>query len=299
MVEKIIKDVGQVEKPSPFVKWAGGKRKLLDYLNALKPRTFGEYYEPFVGAGALLFDLTPPVATISDLNDELINIYKCIKSKKTYPVLLTILEQHEISHSEDHYYKTRGIDREADYRNRSRAERAARAIYLNKTCFNGLYRVNSNGFFNVPSAKKTSVKIYDLENLKRLHKYLNKKRVKIRCCDFERAVKKASEGDFVYFDPPYDQDENQSFISYTQVPFNKLDQKRLFDTFCSLTEKGVLVMLSNSDTPYIRELYSNYYIHTAYAYRLINSKADGRSKVRELIITNYRGEENVDLGKNN
>lgn len=276
-----------IEKPSPFVKWAGGKRQLVDELKDNLPSNFNNYFEPFVGAGALLFDLTPEHATISDLNEELINVYRCIKSKTNFPKLLKLLDEHEQKHSEDHYIKTRDIDRSEDYQEKTIYEKAARSIYLNKTCFNGLYRVNSAGYFNVPSSKKKTIKTYDMDNMKILHKYLNKKHVKIKNADFEKAVKEAQEGDFVYFDPPYDQIGNQSFVSYTKYSFSKDDQLRLFNVFTDLTNKGVYVMLSNSDTQFIKELYKNFKIVTVEAWRLINSKKDGRNKVKEVIITNY------------
>lgn len=277
-----------VQKPTPFVKWAGGKRQLVDELIDRMPSEYGHYFEPFVGAGALLFELTPINATISDLNGDLINVYKCIKSKTNYPKLIELLDQHEKEHSEEHFIITRHDDRTDGFQNKTAAEKAARAIYLNKTCFNGLYRVNSEGYFNVPSSKKKKVNLYNKDNMKTLHNYLFSKHVQIIHSDFEKVLKDAKKGDFVYLDPPYDQEDTQSFVSYTKQNFNKDDQKRLSKCIDELNAKGVYIMLSNSDTSYIRELYSNYNIDTVFASRLINSKPSGRSKIKELIITNYQ-----------
>lgn len=248
------------------------------------------YFEPFVGAGALLFELTPKNAQISDLNEELINVYKCIKSPKSFGILIKLLDTHQNNHSEEHYYKTRGEDKEPTYGNLTKEQKAARAIYLNKTCFNGLYRVNSNGKFNVPSSKKEIVKTYDGDNMNLLHQYLLNEKVSIRCADFAKAVMKAKRGDFVYFDPPYDQETKNSFVSYTKYNFDQDEHQRLFRTILKLHNKGVYVMLSNSNTKFIRELYSDKTIFNVYEIevrRMINSKSSGRTITNELIITTY------------
>ncbi len=279
--------VDSKEKLTPFVKWAGGKRQLLDYLIALSPKEYNNYYEPFVGAGALLFALTPDNAMIGDLNKELINVYKSVKYEKYFNDLLEVLSKHEEDHSDKHFYEIRDLDREENFQSKSVTERAARAIYLNKTCFNGLYRVNSSGYFNVPSARKKDVKTYDKTNMESLHKYLHEKNVKIRCADFTVILRNAKEGDFVYLDPPYDQEDGSSFVSYTKYNFNRKDQRRLYKTFVRLSNKNIKVMMSNSDTKFIRDLYKEYNIRHVYAYRLINSKSKGRGKIKEVIITNY------------
>ena len=274
----------------PFVKWAGGKTQILDELIKYIPEKYNTYYEPFVGGGALLFKLQPSKFIINDFNNELIDIYSCFKNKELYQKLIVELKKHEENHSEEYYYQIRNLDRnEEDYNKLSIYEKAARAIYLNKACFNGLYRVNSKGYFNVPSGKKTKVNCFDENNFKELYKFFNnRKNSKILSTDYAIATKTASKGDFIYFDPPYDTLENKnSFTSYNKDSFGKEEQARLASVYKELSEKGVYVMLSNHNTEYIRELYKDFHIHAIHAKRMINSKGDDRKGVEEVIITNY------------
>ena len=202
-------------KGKPFVKWAGGKRQILDKLIKYVPEDFNTYYEPFVGGGALFFELSPKNAVINDSNEELINVFRCIKDEEKLTKMCNELNHHEANHSEEYYYKIRNIDRDKNKFNRlSDYKRAARTIYLNKACFNGLYRVNSKGEFNVPFGKKLKVNTYEGQNIGIIHAYLNFNNIKILSIDFEEAVKDAKEGDFIYFDPPYDSDTS-TFNSYT------------------------------------------------------------------------------------
>lgn len=272
---------------SPFVKWAGGKRQIMNQLLEYKPKKFKHYFEPFVGGGALFLQLMPNHATINDSNKDLICVYKCLRNNKLFKKFYNACKEHEINHSEGYYYQIRDLDKKKAYKNYPIYLKAARCIYLNKACFNGLYRVNSKGQFNVPSGKYEKVHCFDDENIKRLHKYFNKRKPIILNKDFEEAVKTAKAGDFVYFDPPYDTLTKQSFTSYTTGGFDKKEQERLRDVVTALTKKGVFVMVSNANTPFINELYKDFNIHVIEAKRSINSKGEGRGKIEELIITNY------------
>ncbi|MDY5875887.1 MAG: DNA adenine methylase [Bacilli bacterium] len=274
-------------KGKPFVKWAGGKRQILDKLIKYVPEDFNTYYEPFVGGGALFFELSPKNAVINDSNEELINVFRCIKDEEKLTKMCNELNHHEANHSEEYYYKIRNIDRDKNKFNRlSDYKRAARTIYLNKACFNGLYRVNSKGEFNVPFGKKLKVNTYEGQNIGIIHAYLNFNNIKILSIDFEEAVKDAKEGDFIYFDPPYDSD-TYTFNSYTEDGFSKDEQIRLSNVFKNLSDRGCYVMLSNHNTVLINELYKDFYIHKITAKRNINSNGKKRGKVEEVIITNY------------
>lgn len=272
----------------PVVKWAGGKRQIIDKLIELMPNKYNHYFEPFVGGGALLFELMPKNATINDINEELIYIYKCLANIKDFKLLLEDLEEHERNHSEEYYYEIRELDRSSEYVDLPIWKKASRTIYLNKSCFNGLYRVNSKGYFNVPSGKKEKVQTYDKNNMFKLHNYFTNNEINILSEDFSFTVDRAQPGDFVYFDPPYDPiDDKDSFTSYTKFNFTKDDQIRLSDVFKILNSKGVYVMLSNHNTNFINELYKDFNIHFVNAKRMINSNAKGRGFVKEVIVTNY------------
>lgn len=273
---------------SPVVKWAGGKRQILEKLKSSMPAQFNTYYEPFIGGGALLFDLAPKKAVINDVNQELLAIYTCLKDDELYELMLKELDNHEKNHSKDYYYSVRDWDRNSRFELEPLWKRAARAIYLNKSCFNGLYRVNSKGYFNVPSAKKDKVVTYNKENMDEIHNYFRSDNLTILSGDFVEATRTAKTGDFVYFDPPYDTwEDKESFTAYSKFDFNKEDQKRLADCFKDLTIRGVKCMLSNHNTKYINELYEGFNIKIISAKRMINSKASGRGAVEEVIITNY------------
>lgn len=278
-------------KAKPFVKWAGGKRSIIDKLINLAPEDFNTYYEPFVGGGAMLYELQPKKAVINDYNTELMNVYECIKDENKFANMCSELNKHEAKHSEDYYYEIRDLDRDkkkfnklADYK------RAARTIYLNKACFNGLYRVNSKNEFNVPSGKKNKVNTYDGPNLGIIHCLLNFNDIKLLSTDFEEAVKNAKKGDFIYFDPPYDSDTS-TFNSYTENGFGKEEQKRLAEVFKDLDKRGCYVMLSNYNTKLIKELYKDFNFNYVEAQRNIGASSKNRSKVEEVIITNYKNTE--------
>ena len=275
-------------KAKPFVKWAGGKRQIIDKLLKLVPEEFNTYYEPFVGGGALLFELSPKQAVINDSNKELMNVYKTISTDKGYEETLKLLNTYEKKHNEKFFYQIRNLDKDKEkFEKLTDVERAARTIYLNKACFNGLYRVNSKGEFNVPFNKKLKINTYDGQNMTLAYVYFQTNNVKMISCDFEEAVKDAKRGDFIYFDPPYDSENDTTFNSYTEDGFGKEEQARLARVYKELSDKGCYVMLSNHNTTLINELYKDYNIHVITAKRNINSKGNKRGNVEEVIITNY------------
>ncbi len=274
-------------KAKPFVKWAGGKRQIIDELKKYIPDEFNTYYEPFIGGGALLFELAPKKAVINDSNAELMNVYQVLCDDSKFKKMCRVLNNYEANHSEEFFYEIRNKDKNKNTFNRlSDYTRAARTIYLNKACFNGLYRVNSKNEFNVPFGKKSKVNTYDGNNLITVSNYLTMNDIKILNKDFEEVLKDAKKGDFVYFDPPYDSDNN-IFTSYTEEGFGKKEQRRLAKVFKELDKKGVYVMLSNHNTTLINELYKDYHIHVIEAKRNINSNGKKRGKVEEVIITNF------------
>lgn len=273
----------------PFLKWAGGKRQLLHEIRERVPREFGTYFEPFVGAGAVLFDLQPARAVINDANDELINCYRVIKSNPDE--LIRLADEHQRNDSKEYFDRLRGLDREPGLHALTPEARAARVIYLNKTCFNGLYRVNKEGWFNVPYRKHGKPpQIVNPEVIRAVSRYLNGARVKIRSGDFRRAVAGAGRGDFVYFDPPYDPvSESASFTGYAPGGFGRGEQETLRDVCDALTARGCRVLLSNSATDFVRGLFDDpkrYTVREVKARRNINSVGAGRGKVGELLIFN-------------
>lgn len=275
----------------PLLKWAGGKRQILDKLKNYMPDTYNNYYEPFVGAGALLLSLdikAPKKVYINDINEDLYAIYSTLGNLDSLNELITLLDDYQEKHNEDFYYKMRSLDRSPRWEITPHYKKAARAIYLNKACYNGLYRVNSKGYFNTPSGKKLEVKLYDKENLYSIYNFISGGSVILSHDDFEDAVRSAKSGDFVYFDPPYDNYVNKrNFTSYSKFDFTKEDQTRLANLFKYLTKKGVKCMLSNHNTEFIRELYKDYNINVISARRSINCNGNDRKHVEEVIITNY------------
>lgn len=274
-------------KGKPFVKWAGGKRQIIDKLKRYVPDEFDTYYEPFIGGGALLFELSPRRAVINDSNEELMNVYSVLCDEEKFKKMCSVLNHYEKEHCEEFYYDIRNKDRNKNaYKRLSDYTRAARTIYLNKACFNGLYRVNSKNEFNVPFGKKERVNTYDGGNLITVSNYLTMNDVEILSVDFEESVKNAKKGDFIYFDPPYDS-ETSTFNSYTEDGFGKDEQIRLAKVFKELDSRGCYVMLSNHNTSLINDLYKNFNIHVIEAKRNINSNGKKRGKVKEVIITNF------------
>jgi DNA adenine methylase len=265
--------------PRPFLKWAGGKGQLIPQYCAYFPQKYSTYYEPFLGGGAIFFHLLPKRALLIDINEELVNVYQCVRDQ--LDELIGLLREHRDRHSQEYYYWVRACAFG------SRVERAARLIYLNKTCFNGLYRENSKGLFNVPMGRYKNPGIFDPELLRAAAMVLQV--AEVRVGSFESILAQArTERDFVYFDPPYFPISTTSnFTSYNRYAFKQEDQIRLRDTFAELAHRGVKVMLSNSDCPFIRDLYQGFNLHPILAGRSINSKSDRRGKIQELLITSY------------
>lgn len=270
----------------PFTKWTGGKRQLLGELRSYMPETYGRYFEPFVGGGALFFDLAPEQAVINDFNEELINAYRQIKNNPAE--LIDLLIKHKENNSKDYYLALRSADRDGRISRMTGVERAARILYMLRVDFNGLYRVNSKNQFNVPYGRYKNPKIVDVDLLYQISEYLNENDVEILQTDFAEAVKDAQTGDFVYFDPPYiPLNETSSFTSYTHEGFSYEEQVRLRDTFKELTERGVYAMLSNSSSPLVEELYKDFNIYFVEAQRTNGAKSSSRGKISEIIVTNY------------
>lgn len=254
----------------PFIKWVGGKRQLISNINYLAPKGNYKYYEPFIGGGALFFNLQPKKAVISDYNTELINVYEVIRDN--VEDLIVGLEKHKNNNDEDYYYTIRAVDRSEEYGNYSNVERASRFIYLNKTCYNGLYRVNSSGYFNTPFGKYKNPNIVNDTVLRDVSLYLNKNDIEIRHGDFKEELRGIRKNSFVYFDPPYDPiSDSSNFTGYTAGGFNRDEQIRLNNVCDWLDEKGVKFLLSNSNTEFIRETYKKYKISVVGAIRAINS----------------------------
>jgi DNA adenine methylase len=278
------------EALKPFLKWAGGKRQLLPEIRKNLPSDFEKrvYYEPFAGAGAVLFDLQPGKAIIADINKELIATYNAVKNDPDG--LIKLLIMHREKNCPEYYYEIRKLDRDtAKYSNLSNTEKAARTIYLNKTGYNGLYRVNSRGYFNVPYGRYKNPSIFDEVLLRGIHEYLSSKKIELLCCDFEEALKDIREDAFIYFDPPYHQLRKTGFTAYQAGGFGEADQLRLRDLYMHLTEKNIPCLLSNADTPFIREIYKNSSLELIIvkARRVINSDRDGRGNVNEVLIKNW------------
>ena len=270
----------------PFTKWTGGKRQLLPVIRELMPKKYNRYFEPFVGGGALFFDLAPKDAVINDFNAELINCYQQIKDNPQE--LIEILKVHQEYNSKEYYLDLRSADRDERIDMMSEVQRAARILYMLRVDFNGLYRVNSKNQFNVPYGRYKNPKIVDEELISAISVYLNNNQLEIKTGDFENAVLDVQPGDFVYFDPPYiPLSETSAFTSYTHEGFSYDDQVRLRDTFKKLSDTGAYVMLSNSSSFLVEELYRDFNIHYVEATRTNGAKSSSRGKISEIIVTNY------------
>jgi DNA adenine methylase len=273
----------------PYLKWAGGKRQLLSEIKKYLPKDINNYtyYEPFVGAGAVFFELQPKRAVINDFNEQLILTYNIIKENAEE--LIAALKYYKEMNNEEKYYEVRNLDRDAEkFSKLTNVEKAARLIFLNKTCFNGLYRVNSQGFFNVPYGKYKNPAICEETSLRRISDYLNSNNIKILNDDFEQAVLTTDEKSFVYFDPPYHSPDKNNFTGYQADGFGEKEQERLRNVMIKMTNRGIKCLLSNSDTEYIRELYNYDFfdIIPVQAKRTINADSTGRGNVNEVLIRN-------------
>lgn len=271
----------------PFLKWAGGKNQLLAQFEAYFPSNFERYFEPFVGGGAVFFHLwngrkLPAKLFLFDNNVELINTYRVIRDK--LDSLIERLMIYKKKHCKEYYYTIRGLDRQDIALND--VERAARTIYLNKTCYNGLYRVNRKGQFNVPMGNYKNPQILHRDVLETASSALQNVTIEVK--DFRELVDIAQPGDFFYFDPPYDPvSRTASFTGYTAGNFREEDQQELATVFTQLTQKGCFGMLSNSYTPFILDVYQEFRIEIVSAKRAVNSDANGRGAIKEIVVLNY------------
>lgn len=268
---------------SPFLKWAGGKSAIADRIHSLMPRDVRDrvYREPFLGGGAMFFYLQPEKAFLSDAVKSLIHTYKTVQ--KQVELLIHRLEKLRVNHSDEHFYEIR--NRFNQERNAEMLDRAAWLIYLNKTCFNGLFRTNKSGEFNVPVGKFVNPRVVDPERLRVSSGLLS--RAKIKHATFDHLVDDAEPDDMIYLDPPYDPiSKTSSFAGYAEGGFGREDQERLAETFRLLDERGCVLALSNSDTPFVRKLYAGYDLCPIIAPRAISAKSATRGEVTELLIRN-------------
>ena len=277
--------MGKNKLVSPVLKWVGGKRQLLPEIKLLLPKHIKNYCEPFVGGGAVLFDLQPKSAIINDINNDLILVYKVIKEN----VEDLIKELEEYPNEEEFYYNLRNLDRDHNiFEALSDMKKAARVLYLNKTCYNGLYRVNNAGEFNSPFGRYKNPNIVNAPVLRAVSTYFNSSDVVFSSNDFSYVLERVKKGTFVYLDPPYDPvSDTSSFTGYSRGGFSREQQIQLRECCDALNNKGIKFMLSNSATDFIRDQYAAYNIKIVQAKRAINSVATKRGDVDEVIITNY------------
>lgn len=269
----------------PVLKWVGGKRQLLETFRPLLPSRITTYCEPFIGGGALLFHLQPSVACINDINPELIRVYTVIKND--VEALIAELEKYE--NTSEYFYAVRDWDRDKEYYAKlSEVQKAARVLYLNKTCFNGLYRVNNAGEFNSPFGNYQNPNIVNAPVLRAVSAYFNTADISMTTVDYEDVLKTLPKGAFVYLDPPYDPvSETSSFTGYSKCGFTRADQIRLRKCCDELSVRGIKFMLSNSATGFIMEQYAAYNITVVQAKRAVNAIASKRGDVDEVVVRNY------------
>lgn len=270
---------------APVVKWVGGKRQLLDDLTPLFPKHYTSYCEPFLGGGAVLFKLQPNIAHVNDINSELIQMYEVIRD--SVDELIIALGEH--LNKEEHFYSVRDWDRNKEqYKQLTKVQRAARIIYLNKTCYNGLFRVNNAGEFNTPFGHYKNPTIVNAPTLKAVSTYFQQAQVTFSSVDYSEVLANVTKGTFVYLDPPYDPvSDTANFTGYVKGGFDRSEQIRLQQCCNELNQRGIKFMLSNSATNFIKEQYSAYNITIVKAKRTINSNATKRGQVDEVVIRNY------------
>ena len=286
--DKLMKGVDKMKKNklvAPVLKWVGGKRQLLETFRPLLPKRITTYCEPFVGGGALLFALQPNTAYINDINPELILVYTVIK--ENVDGLIAELEKFE--NSAEQFYAVRDWDRDREYyESLSDVQKAARVLYLNKTCFNGLYRVNNAGEFNSPFGNYRNPNIVNAPVLRAVSAYFNSADIHMTTMDYADVLRNVPKGAFVYLDPPYDPvSETASFTGYSRGGFSRDDQIRLRECCDDLNARGIKFMLSNSATDFITEQYAAYNITIVQAKRAVNSVASKRGDVDEVVVRNY------------
>lgn len=270
----------------PVIKWVGGKRQLLDQIKDRMPAHYNRYFEPFFGGGALFFHLAPETAIINDFNSQLINMYSQIKSNLTS--FINLIDRYQLQYNilsttqekANYYYNIRSLYNDNIKKNNMSIESAAQFIFLNKSGFNGLYRVNKKGEYNVPCAKRDKLNLYDPENIKKVSNLLSK--ATLLCVDFETACQDAKKDDFVFFDSPY----FDTFDTYQSGGFSENDHIRLAALFRRLTDKGVKCMLTNSNTDFVKNLYADYEIDVVGVKRMVNRDSNNRVG-QEIIVRNY------------
>ena len=268
------------------MKWVGGKRQLIPAIKKRLPKGLANrpYYEPFIGGGALFFDLQPKNAVINDCNEELINVYKVIKDNPEE--LIEDLKKHK--NTAEYFYELRSIDRKPSFSKLTNIERASRIIYLNKTCYNGLYRVNNAGEFNSPFGRYKNPNIVNEPTIKAVSKFLRTAKIQILSNDYEVVLKNIPTNSFVYLDPPYHPlSDSSNFTGYIQGGWSEEDQIRLRNVCNSLNDRGIRFLLSNSSADFIKEIYTGYNIHIVKAFRTVNSDSTKRGQVNEFLISNY------------
>lgn len=271
---------------APFLKWVGGKRQLMPTIVEHLPENIKDYkyIEPFIGGGAVLFNLQPKNAIINDFNEELINVYQVIKNN--LDELIADLKKHK--NEAEYFYSVRSLDRNGEFKKLTAVQRASRVIFLNKTCFNGLYRVNNAGEFNSPFGRYKNPNIVNEPILKAVNKFLNNNNIDIKSGDYSDVLKQADKKCFVYLDPPYHPiSESSNFTGYVQGGWNMYDQIDLKTACDELNKKGVKFLLSNSSAEFIKDLYKDYKITIVKANRAINSNGADRGEVDEVLIRNY------------
>ena len=270
---------------APVVKWVGGKRQLLPQILPLIPKRMSAYCEPFLGGGAVLFALQPRRALVNDLNQDLITVYRVIKENAD--ALIEHLSRHE--NTPEYFYRIRDLDRDREaYAALSDVEKASRLLYLNKTCYNGLFRVNASGAFNSPYGHYRRPNIVNEQTIRGVSRYFNSCDITFFSEDFAAVLDRVPRGGFVYLDPPYDPvSDTASFTGYNRGGFGREEQVRLKACCDALTARGVRFLLSNSATPFIRELYSSYHVSIVQARRAVNSVASRRGAIEEVLVRNY------------
>ena len=270
---------------APVVKWVGGKRQLLPQILPLIPKRMTAYCEPFLGGGAVLFALQPKRALVNDLNQDLITVYRVIKENAD--ALIEHLSRHE--NTPEYFYRIRDLDRDKEaYAALSDVEKASRLLYLNKTCYNGLFRVNASGAFNSPYGHYRRPNIVNEQTIRGVSRYFNSCDIAFFSEDFAAVLDRVPRGGFVYLDPPYDPvSDTASFTGYNRGGFGREEQVRLKACCDALTARGVKFLLSNSATPFIRELYSSYHVSIVQARRAVNSVASRRGAIEEVLVRNY------------
>lgn len=269
---------------SPIIKWVGGKSRLLPELTKRAPKSFRRYFEPFLGSGALFFALEPDDAWLGDMNRALVEMYAAVAERPE--AVISRLEQHRKNNVNGYYYEVREWWNTARPNSPDQVGAAAAFIFLNKTCFNGLWRVNRDGHFNVPKGDYKDPKVFDPDDIRAAARALGGAR--LMACEYDATTSEAQAGDFIYFDPPYDPiSETSNFTAYTKDGFGKAAQKRLAEHARDLSMRGIHVMLSNNDTPYVRELYKDFVIDGVQRAGTVSSKGSKRGKVDEVVITSY------------